>query len=58
MTHIMAPGRVAYLVPSAGSVTVNGTPVSTRDGATITAETQLTISASEAAEIVFVDVLG
>ncbi len=58
VTHIMAPGRVAYLVPSAGSVTVNGTPVSTRDGATITAETQLTISASEAAEIVLVDVLG
>ena len=58
VTHTLAPGRVAYLVPSAGTVTVNGTPVSTRDGATIVGEAQVTIVAGEAAEIVLVDVLG
>ena len=58
VTHTLAPGRVAYLVPSAGTVTVNGTPVSTRDGATIVGETRVTIVAGEAAEIVLVDVLG
>ncbi len=56
--HTLAPGRVAYLVPSAGTVTVNGIPVSTRDGATIVGEAQVTIVAGEAAEIVLVDVLG
>ena len=58
VTHTLAPGRVAYLVPSAGTVTVNGIPVSTRDGATIVGEAQVTIVAGEAAEIVLVDVLG
>ena len=56
--HRMAPGRVAYLVPSMGSVTVNGTSVSTRDGATITGEAELHITASDAAEIILVDALG
>ena len=58
VTHTLAPGRVAYLVPSAGTVTVNGIPMSTRDGATIVGEAQVTIVAGEAAEIVLVDVLG
>ena len=58
VTHTLAPGRVAYLVPSAGTGSVNGTPVSTRDGATIVGEAQVTIVAGEAAEIVLVDVLG
>ena len=58
VTHRLAPGRVAYLVPSAGAVTVNGTLVATRDGATIADEAQVTIAAGEGAEIVLVDVLG
>ncbi len=52
----LAPGRTAYLVPATGSVSVNGTKVSTRDGATISGETLLTITAGEDSEIVLVDV--
>ena len=58
VTHALPPGRVAYLVPSTGSVTVNGTKVNTRDGATISGEDTLTITADETAEVVLVDVLG
>lgn len=58
VTHALPHGRVAYLVPSTGSVTVNGTKVNTRDGATITGEDTLTITADESAEVVLVDVLG
>jgi redox-sensitive bicupin YhaK (pirin superfamily) len=54
----LQPGRVAYLVPATGSVTVNGTPVNTRDGATITGETELEIVATQDAEVVMVDVVG
>jgi redox-sensitive bicupin YhaK (pirin superfamily) len=54
--HTLAPGRIAYLVPATGTVTVNGTRVATRDGATITGETELAITAQSDAEIVMVDV--
>lgn len=49
-------GRHAYLVPATGRVTVNGVAVNTRDGATITGETTLTITAIEESEVVLVDV--
>jgi redox-sensitive bicupin YhaK (pirin superfamily) len=52
----LAPGRIAYLVPATGSVSVNGTKVATRDGATITGETEIAITADTDAEIVLVDV--
>jgi redox-sensitive bicupin YhaK (pirin superfamily) len=52
----LAPGRSVYLVPASGSVTVNGTPVATRDGAAITGETDLSIKATEPTELVIVDV--
>ena len=52
----LRPGRVAYLVPATGAVTVNGVAVHTRDGATITDETELRIEATEDAEVVVVDV--
>jgi hypothetical protein len=45
-----------YLVPATGSVTVNGTPVATRDGAAITGESELSIQATEPTELVIVDV--
>ena len=54
----MRPGRAAYLVPATGAVTVNGTPVHTRDGAAITRETELAITATEDAEVVLVEVEG
>lgn len=49
-------GRAAYLVPATGSVTVNGIAVNTRDGAAITGETELSISATANSEVVLVDV--
>ena len=54
----LRPGRVAYLVPATGAVTVNGVTVGTRDGATVTGETALEIVATEDAELVLVDVVG
>lgn len=56
VSHTLAPGRVAYLVPSTGRITVNGTPVGTRDGVTVSGEDQVTITATEPAEVVLVDV--
>ncbi len=52
----LGAGRVGYLVPSTGSVTVNGIQVNTRDGATITGEDEITITATADAELVLVDV--
>jgi hypothetical protein len=49
-------GRGAYLVPASGAVSVNGVAVGTRDGAAITGETELAITATEDAELVLVDV--
>jgi redox-sensitive bicupin YhaK (pirin superfamily) len=49
-------GRVGYLVPSTGAVTINGVKVATRDGATITGEEAVEITATEDAELVMVDV--
>jgi len=54
----LRPGRVLYLVPATGAVTVNGVAVNTRDGATITGEAELEIVATEDAEVVVVDVVG
>jgi redox-sensitive bicupin YhaK (pirin superfamily) len=52
----LQPGRAVYLVPSKGSVTVNGVAVNTRDGAAIANENNLSIVASEDAELVVVEV--
>ncbi len=49
------PMRHAYLVPATGRVTVNGTAVGARDGAAITGETGLRVTALEDSEIVLVD---
>jgi redox-sensitive bicupin YhaK (pirin superfamily) len=54
--HRLAAGRKAYLVPAAGSVTVNGVALGTGDGAAIAEETEIAIAASNDAEIVLVDV--
>ena len=52
----MGRGRVGYLVAATGSVTVNGTPVGTRDGAEIRDEDEVTIRANEPTELVMMDV--
>jgi len=52
----LAAGRGLYLVPASGSVTVNGVSVNTRDGAAITDEAEVSITASEPSEVVLVEV--
>ncbi|MCW3475979.1 pirin family protein [Limobrevibacterium gyesilva] len=52
----LGAGRVGYLVPSTGAVTVNGVAVGTRDGATVSGEDEIAITASEDTELVLVDV--
>jgi redox-sensitive bicupin YhaK (pirin superfamily) len=54
----LAPGTRAYLVPSTGALTVNGVAVGTRDGVAIADERELTITATEDAEVVAVEVGG
>jgi redox-sensitive bicupin YhaK (pirin superfamily) len=51
----LAPGRGAYLVPVTGSITVNGIEAGARDGVAISGETKVTIKATEATELVVVD---
>ncbi|MBO21395.1 MAG: hypothetical protein CMM26_03300 [Rhodospirillaceae bacterium] len=55
VTHGFAPDRKGYLVPSRGTVTVNGTAVGERAGAAIGGETEITITAIGDAEIVLAD---
>jgi quercetin 2,3-dioxygenase len=52
----LAAGRSVYLVPATGSVDVNGVAVGPRDGAAISDERELTITAKEPSELVLVDV--
>ncbi|MGD0633661.1 MAG: pirin family protein [Beijerinckiaceae bacterium] len=47
--------RHAYLVPAKGAVTVNGLHLAERDGAAITDETTIRVTALEDAELVLVD---
>jgi redox-sensitive bicupin YhaK (pirin superfamily) len=56
--HHFGPGRVGYLVASTGTVTVNGIQVGTRDGVTITNETDISATSPDGAELVLVDVAG
>jgi quercetin 2,3-dioxygenase len=51
-----APGRGGYLVPVTGSITVNGITAGPRDGVAIIQESTVTIKATEATELVMVDV--
>lgn len=54
-TYELTPERHAYLVAAKGTVDVNGVRLKPRDGAAITGETRLTVTASEDAELVLVD---
>ena len=54
-TYELDPSRHVYLVPATGQIEVNGVTLNARDGAAITAESALTITASQDAEIVLVD---
>jgi redox-sensitive bicupin YhaK (pirin superfamily) len=53
--YVLDRSRHAYLVPAAGRVEVNGLTLETRDGAAITDETSIRVTALEDAELVLVD---
>ncbi len=53
--YALTPDRHAYLVASLGSVEVNGVRLDTRDGAAITGETAIRVTALDDAEVVLVD---
>ena len=55
---VLVCGAFIYLVPVTGTVTVNGVTVHARDGVAVGDEPEITIVASEAAELVAVDVAG
>jgi redox-sensitive bicupin YhaK (pirin superfamily) len=58
LVQTLAPGRVAYLVPARGSVTVNGMKLNPRDGAAIRDEAEIRIIADDEAELVMVEAAG
>ncbi len=51
----LAAGRGAYLVPTRGTIEVNGTPAAPRSGTAVSRVDALTIRATDAAEIVLMD---
>jgi redox-sensitive bicupin YhaK (pirin superfamily) len=53
--HALANGRDAWLQVAAGSVSVNDNPLKQGDGAGIRKESKITITATEAAEILLFD---
>ncbi|MDF7673173.1 pirin family protein [Acetobacteraceae bacterium ESL0709] len=53
--HKLSPETYAYLVPAAGTITLNNQIVKMRDGAAIKEETELTITALEDCELVMVE---
>ncbi len=56
LTQALAAGRAAYLVLAKGSATVNGAALGERDGVGIAQEEAVTITATEDAEVVMVEV--
>jgi redox-sensitive bicupin YhaK (pirin superfamily) len=55
--YVLREPRLAYLVPSTGTVDVNGVRIHARDGAAIKDVDMVTIAAIEDADVVMVDVL-
>jgi len=53
--YALGETRFGYLVPATGSVMVNGVLLETRDGAAISGEAELTVTALEDSELVLVD---
>jgi redox-sensitive bicupin YhaK (pirin superfamily) len=55
--YVLRELRLAYLVPSSGTVDVNGVRIHAGDGAAIKDVDTVTITAIEDADVVMVDVL-
>jgi len=56
VTHRLAPGRQAYLVPATGRLTVNGENVAARDGVVLENVEEIVIDAAEDSEVLLADV--
>jgi redox-sensitive bicupin YhaK (pirin superfamily) len=54
-THELARGRHGWLQVARGAVTLNGEPLQTGDGAAVSDESELTVSATDPAEVVLFD---
>jgi quercetin 2,3-dioxygenase len=57
IAHVLRERRLAYLVPSTGTVDVNGVTIHARDGAAIKDVDIVTITAIEDADVLMVDFL-
>ena len=55
VTYQMDPARHAYLVPASGRVRVNDVVLNARDGAAISGEETITVTALDDSEVVMVD---
>ncbi len=54
-THVLEPGRRAYIVSARGQFSVNGQVAQARDGVAISAESLVTLRAIDEAEILLLD---
>ena len=55
VTHELAPGRRAYLFVIEGTVMLNGRPLEAGDQARVTEETRLDLTATEASDLLLID---
>jgi quercetin 2,3-dioxygenase len=55
VTHEIAPDRHAWVQVARGAVTLNGQALGTGDGAAVSNETTLTVTATDEAEVVLFD---
>jgi redox-sensitive bicupin YhaK (pirin superfamily) len=54
-THTLRPGRHAWVQVARGAVTVNGRPLRAGDGASVSGEAALAVTATEPAEVLLFD---
>jgi quercetin 2,3-dioxygenase len=55
VTHRLRPGRHAWVQVAGGAVTLNGKPLRAGDGAAVSGEETVTLSASEGSEVLLFD---
>jgi redox-sensitive bicupin YhaK (pirin superfamily) len=53
--YALSPDHHAYLVPASGTIEINGVRIAARDGAAITDEAMLRVTAIDDAELILVD---
>jgi quercetin 2,3-dioxygenase len=55
ISYALGDGRMAYVVPASGDVTLNGSPILTREGAAVRDEKRVEIEAQNDSEILLID---